>query len=147
MSLIDAAVVGGLLRQAPTAIRETYTPATKGPWVCLGDGDRIIRDPNATADEDDSNPCGSGPPLEYVVDEPLYANPANGDHIALFDPITAAAVQRLLEDLAVDFEARGHVHSQHLNLASIVLAATIMRKTGRGHDLLSLIPEADKNPA
>lgn len=62
------------LRQAARHIRDIAAKATPGPWLNLGDGDRIIRDPDATAREDDSDPCGEGPPLEYVVDELLVAD-------------------------------------------------------------------------
>lgn len=86
----------GEIRQAAQHIRDIAAKATPGPWLNL-DGDRIIRDPDATAAEDDSDPCGAGPPLEYVVDEPLYANPANGDHIALWDPPAALLVADLLD--------------------------------------------------
>ena len=87
------------LRQAARHIRAVAAKATPGPWLNL-DGDRVIRDPDATAREDDSDPCGSGPPLEYVVDEPLYANPANGNQFVLWDPPTALFVADELEQRA-----------------------------------------------
>lgn len=91
------------LRQAAQHIRDLAGKATPGPWINL-DGDRIIRDPDATAAEDDSDPCGAGPPLEYVVDEPLYANPANGDHFVLWDPPVALLVADLLDDEATEMD-------------------------------------------
>lgn len=93
------------LRQAARHIRDIAAKATPGPWLNLGDGDRIIRDPDATAREDDSDPCGEGPPLEYVVDEPLFANPANGDHFVLWDPPTVLLVADLLDDEATEMES------------------------------------------
>ena len=82
------------LRAAAARIREVAGKATPGPWVSLGRGDRIVRDPEFT-------PVA----LDYVVDEPLEANPANGDHIALFDPIVAELVAEWLEN-----EAGRHAH-------------------------------------
>jgi hypothetical protein len=87
------------LRAAAKRIREVAGKATPGPWINVDHGDRIIRDPDATAREDDSDPCGEGPPLEYVVDEPL-GYPNNGDHIALFDPIAAGHLADWLEQRA-----------------------------------------------
>jgi hypothetical protein len=87
------------LRKAAERIREAAGKATPGPWINYDDGDRIIRDPDVTAREDDSDPCGEGPPLEYVVDEPL-SYPENGDQIALWDPINAVLVAEWLEQSA-----------------------------------------------
>ena len=88
------------LRQAAATIRQLAANATPGPWISDDQGDKIVRDPEATARDHTDDPCGEGPELEYVVDEPLYANPANGLHIALWDPIIAALVADLLEGTA-----------------------------------------------
>lgn len=87
------------LRAAAARIREVAGKATPGPWVNYNDGDRIIRDPDVTAAEDDSDPCGEGPPLEYVVDEPL-SYPENGDHIAMWDPNVALLVAEVFDKWA-----------------------------------------------
>lgn len=88
------------LRAAAQKIRDTADRATPGPWIDLDNGDRIVRDPEVTAAESDDDPCGAGAPLEYVVDEPLYANPANGAHIVLWDPVVAEAVAVWLDEEA-----------------------------------------------
>lgn len=75
------------LRQAAARIREVAGNATPGPWLDLDDGDRIVRDPG-----DDFVS-----PVDYVVDEPLVSNPANGRHFELWDPIVAVLVATLLE--------------------------------------------------
>lgn len=92
------------LRRAAQHIRSVAGKATRGPWLNLDRGDRIIRHPDATAAEDRSDPCGAGPPLEYVVDEPLYANRDNGEHIALWDPPTALFVADLFAEEAEDMD-------------------------------------------
>lgn len=81
------------LRAAARRIRDVAGKATKGPWVSLGNGDRIVRDPDLT-------PVA----LDYVVDEPLEANPGNGDHIALWDPIVAELVADLLDNVGKGLE-------------------------------------------
>ncbi len=81
------------LRRAAARIREVAGNATPGPWLDLDHGDRIIRDPG-----DDFVS-----PVDYVVDEPLVSNPANGRHFELWDPIVAVLVAKALEDLAEEY--------------------------------------------
>lgn len=76
------------LRAAAARIREVASAATPGPWVDLDEGDRIINIPPADR------------MFEYVVDEPLLANPANGAHFVLWNPVTADAVADLFTTLA-----------------------------------------------
>lgn len=73
------------LRQAASRIRAVAGAATPGAWINLDRGDRIIADNG-----------GFGKP-EYVVDEPLEANPDNGEHIALWDPPTALLVAEIFD--------------------------------------------------
>lgn len=110
------------LREAAQRIRDLAAKATPGPWINVDKGDRIIRDPDATAREDDSDPCGAGPPLEYVVDEPLFANPDNGAHIALFDPVVAEATAYMLMVFADKFEDIPPVHEEQTRAEQAVLS-------------------------
>lgn len=111
------------LRAAAARIRGIAGRATPGPWLNLDHGDRIIRDPDATAAEDDSDPCGEGPPLEYVIDEPL-SYPNNGDHIVLWDPLRADIVAELLEAIA-NLPKPSHVDVVQISLLGQVLARAI----------------------
>lgn len=87
------------LRQAAQHIRDTASRATPGPWMNLDNGDRIIR---AIADGSDALELDDSGKLEYVVDEPLIANPANGDHIVLWNPKLAFLVAGWLLSVAID---------------------------------------------
>lgn len=90
------------LRAAAARIREVAQAATPGPWVSLDAGDRIIRDVEAPMRSyfvDGVRVTEEAAP-EYVVDEPLIANPANGEHIALWHPLVAEAVAVWLDEEA-----------------------------------------------
>jgi hypothetical protein len=115
------------LRAAAARIREVAQAATPGPWVSLDNGDRIIRDaeqPMQSYFVDGSRVTEEGPP-EYVVDEPLHTNPANGEHIALWHPLVAEAAAELLDSVAQDMEdndgAPGYGWDEATSLARLVL--------------------------
>ncbi|MGW1998409.1 hypothetical protein [Embleya sp. NPDC001921] len=76
------------IRRAADLMRTRATAATRGPWLSMDGGDRLVHDPGHDLD-----------PPEYVVDEPM-SNAANAEHIAGMDPLVAVAVAGLLEQLA-----------------------------------------------
>lgn len=102
-SNVDELPPADVLRQAVALIRETVAKATPGPWVNLDNGDRIIRALPAGTDVLELEDSGSAR-IEYVVDEPLIANPANGAHIVLMHPGVALAVAEMLEQVADDMD-------------------------------------------
>lgn len=75
------------LHRAAALIRERAEAATRGPWLSLDDGDRIIRDHDG--------------PVEYVVDEPM-SHAGNAAHIATWHPIIALIVADWLDAIADD---------------------------------------------
>lgn len=81
------------LRAAASKIGEAAGAATPGPWVNLDRGDRIV--------------CANGKDGDfvYVVDEPLIANPDNGEHIAMWHPGMARLIGDWLESEAYGWDA------------------------------------------
>jgi hypothetical protein len=83
------------IRRAADLMRTRAAAATRGPWLSMDGGDRLVHDPGHDLD-----------PPEYVVDEPM-SNAANAEHIAGMDPLVAKATAGLLEQLARVVDERG----------------------------------------
>lgn len=99
------------IREAVAHIRKVALAATPGPWLDLDKGDRIVHIP--TEDR----------PHEYVVDEPLQANPANGAHIALWHPDVAELVANSLALVAERMTDRGFYPQPEFEAALAVARA------------------------
>lgn len=76
------------IRRAADLMRTRAAAATRGPWLSMDGGDRLVHDPGHDLD-----------PPEYVVDEPM-SSAANAEHIAGMDPLVAVAMANVLEQLA-----------------------------------------------
>ncbi|OPC84161.1 hypothetical protein B4N89_27435 [Embleya scabrispora] len=76
------------IRRAADLMRTRAAAATRGPWLSMDGGDRLVHDPGHDYD-----------PPEYVVDEPM-SSAANAEHIAALHPLVAVAMANVLEQLA-----------------------------------------------
>lgn len=106
-----------VILRAALLMRSRAEAATRGPWLSMDGGDRLVHDPGHDLD-----------PPEYVVNEPM-SNAANAEHIASWHPLVALQVAEFLESYGQELKESRSVGEPGATATAYAIACAYLGET------------------